>query len=171
MSTSAKPPRTVAVWAATVVISLQCAWIVGGCLLLLTEASFGLGAGWAHGWAIRLGLLDMSYFDAEVAIIPLMIAGALGACQAVAVLRRSRLAAGIVGPFGSSISWAPQGRITLNGNSPSNVASISRCSSRVVSCFTGPFDFALGATHRRSPCPHPLPRTMMTNISHAEARL
>jgi hypothetical protein len=76
------------------VISLQCGWIAAGCVLHLAQQVFVIG----NGWYGRLGLMDMSYFSGlEITLVLLGIAAALWACQAVAVLRRSCLAAGIVG--------------------------------------------------------------------------
>src|SRR5688572_16649927 len=40
------PRRPAAVWAATLVISLQCAWFVGGCVLRLVQEVFWISDEW-----------------------------------------------------------------------------------------------------------------------------
>ena len=85
------PPRPIAVWMATLVVSLQCSWIVGGGLLRLAQAAIGFGDEWFERlWLPRANSLTF-------AIVVSLGAGLLMACQYLAVLCRSPFASAVIG--------------------------------------------------------------------------
>lgn len=107
MTRPANPPRPVAVWAATLVVSLQCSWLIGGGLLRLAQAAFGF----SDDWFDRVSLPRPD----DLVFAGLLAGTAAGVllCQAISVVVRDRLATAIVGYMFTIVGLVPLVAIIL----------------------------------------------------------